>query len=68
MIYGLDNNGNIVTTFNFNVIFSGNVQMNTLLENSNVKYILFTIENYPYTIANHECWLIKKKSKKGSKK
>lgn len=51
MIYGLDINGNIVTTFNFNVIFSGNVQMNTLLENSNVKYILFTIENYPYSIS-----------------
>lgn len=51
MIYGIDNHGNVIETYNFNVIFSGNIPMSILLQNNNVKYILFTIENYPYSIS-----------------
>ena len=51
MIYGIDNHGNVIETYNFNVIFSGNIPMSTLLQNSNVKYILFATENYPYSIS-----------------
>jgi len=50
MIYGIDNSGTVVETYNFNTIFSGAVNMNILLENSNVKFILICIENYHYSI------------------